>query len=346
MKIHFGQYVGRYGPDTEFRHIFCAGVSPLQLDVVLVVCCILFLLFIFLSFFFVVVENLQKTTSSKEESSTTLVKPGLDTEDISTMPPKEVNIDMKTTELHLDGYNNIETEEAWIHDEKDAKPVYQGDVEKQDSKTIDSDESQPSTTKDFEKNDIEIKDDSTPQPEKVSDSFQNPDARIEEQENGKYQNYSEKGENELPSKIPEQSDTNFTEYGTMENEVKSELQLEVLQKYDPIPKQTEPPSMTLKQEFDPMQGEVKPQDLEEKTDSMNNQTDQNDEDDFDDKNDFDDEDEYDHIHGDESDETVQFEETDQVFPSENHDMVMEDKNQRLQAPIGDEIPNEKVNLQY
>ena len=36
INIHFGHYVGKCGTGTEFSHIFCAGIGPLQLGVVLV----------------------------------------------------------------------------------------------------------------------------------------------------------------------------------------------------------------------------------------------------------------------------------------------------------------------
>ena len=36
IRIHFGYNVGKYGPGTEFPRIFCAGIGPMQLGVVLV----------------------------------------------------------------------------------------------------------------------------------------------------------------------------------------------------------------------------------------------------------------------------------------------------------------------
>ena len=36
MKIHFGHRVGKYNSSTELPRNFCAGIGPLQLDVVLV----------------------------------------------------------------------------------------------------------------------------------------------------------------------------------------------------------------------------------------------------------------------------------------------------------------------
>ena len=36
MKIHFGHRVGNTTPSTELPRDFCAGIGPLQLDVVLV----------------------------------------------------------------------------------------------------------------------------------------------------------------------------------------------------------------------------------------------------------------------------------------------------------------------
>jgi len=36
IKIRFGHYVGKYASCTEFPRIFCAGIGPLQLGVVLV----------------------------------------------------------------------------------------------------------------------------------------------------------------------------------------------------------------------------------------------------------------------------------------------------------------------
>ena len=34
-KIDFEHYEGKYAPSTEFPRIFCAGIGPLQLSVVL-----------------------------------------------------------------------------------------------------------------------------------------------------------------------------------------------------------------------------------------------------------------------------------------------------------------------
>ena len=36
IQIHFGHYVGDAATDTEFLRIFCVGMGPLQLGVVLV----------------------------------------------------------------------------------------------------------------------------------------------------------------------------------------------------------------------------------------------------------------------------------------------------------------------
>ena len=38
IKINFGHCVGKYGPGPKLPNIFCAGIGPLQLGVVLVDC--------------------------------------------------------------------------------------------------------------------------------------------------------------------------------------------------------------------------------------------------------------------------------------------------------------------
>ena len=38
IENHFGHYVGKYVPGTEFPRIFSAEIGPLQLGVVLVMC--------------------------------------------------------------------------------------------------------------------------------------------------------------------------------------------------------------------------------------------------------------------------------------------------------------------